>query len=75
MEFKSLKELYLKLIPVFNAKKRLILNSKYKNLTNENIWKFLSETKWKNSNNLSLAEMTNDIIIADMEDIYKYTED
>jgi len=74
MEFTSLQQLYRKLIPAFNVKKRLIMNSKYKNITNENIWKYLSETKWKNSYNLSLPDMINDIITADLEDISKYME-
>ena len=75
MEFNSLKELYIKLIPAFNVKKRFIINSKYKNITNENIWQYLTATKWKNSKHLSLSEMTNDIIIANIEDIYRYTEE
>ena len=74
MEFTSLQQLYRKLLPAFNVKKRLIKNSKYKNITNENIWKYLSETKWKNSCNLSLPEMINDIITVDLEDIINYTD-
>ena len=35
MEFTSLKQLYRRLLPAFNVKKRLILNSKYKDITNE----------------------------------------
>ena len=42
MEFGSLQQLYKKLIPAFNVKKRLILNSKYKEITNENIWVYLT---------------------------------
>ena len=74
MEFTSLQQLYRKLLPAFNVKKRLIKNSKYKNITNENIWTYLSETKWRQANNLSLPDMINDIITADLEDISKYTE-
>ena len=74
MEFTSLKQLYQKLIPAFNVKKRLIKNSKYKEITNENIWRYLTETKWKQANNLSLHDMINDIITVDLEDIYKYME-
>jgi hypothetical protein len=66
--------LYQKLIPAFNVKKRLIKNSKYKEITNENIWRYLTETKWKQANNLSLHDMINDIITVDLEDIYKYME-
>ena len=75
MEFTSLKELYKKLIPAFNAKKRLILNSKYKHITNENIWQYLTDTKWKCASNLSLPEMINDIITVDLENINDYMED
>lgn len=72
MEFMSLQQLYRKLIPAFNVKKRLILNSRYKDITNENIWVYLTETKWKKSHNLSLPEMINDIITVDLEEINKY---
>ena len=75
MEFTSLGQLYRKLIPVFNVKKRLILNSKYKDITNENIWLYLTESKWRQANNLSLPEMINDIITVDLEEIYKYMEE
>ena len=74
MEFGSLQQLYKKLIPAFNVKKRLILNSKYKEITNENIWVYLTETKWKIATNLSLPEMINDIITVDLEDINNYME-
>ena len=72
MEFTSLQQLYQKLLPAFNVKKRLILNSRYKDITNENIWAYLSETKWKKSHNLILSEMINDIITVDLEEINKY---
>ena len=74
MEFKSLQQLYMKLIPAFNVKKRLILNSKYKEITNENIWSYLTETKWRTARNLSLPDMINDIITADLEEINNYME-
>lgn len=75
MEFSSLKDLYRKLIPAFNAKKRLIKNSKYKDITNENIWYYLTETKWRQSIDLSLSEMINDIITVEIEEVYKYVEE
>ena len=74
MEFTSLGQLYKKLLPAFNVKKRLILNSKYKEITNENIWSYLTETKWRTARNLSLPDMINDIITADLEEINNYME-
>lgn len=71
MEFASQLELYKKVLPVFNVKKRLILNSKYKNITNENIWIHLINNKWRNSNNLTLSDIVNDIITVDLEEVNK----
>ena len=69
MEFTSLQQLYKILIPAFNAKKRIILNSKYKYITNENIWTYLRENKWRNYCGLTLSDMVNDIMIVSLEDI------
>lgn len=71
MEYTSQYDLYKNLLPVFNVKKRLILHSKYKNITNEDIWLYLIETKWKKSYNLSISEIVNDIITIDLEKINK----
>ena len=68
MEYTSQKELYLALLPVFNVKKRLLNISKY-NITNEDIWKYLTLTKWKYSHNLTISEMVNDIIMLDTNNI------
>ena len=72
MQFANLQQLYKKLLPAFNVKKRLIKHSKYKHITNENIWMFLAETKWKNAYNLELPEMVNDIITVDLDEINNY---
>lgn len=71
MEYTSQYDLYKNLLPVFNVKKRLILHSKYKNITNEDIWLYLIETKWKKSHNLTISEIVNDIITIDIEKINK----
>lgn len=71
MEFSSQQELYNKLIPVFNVKKRLINNSKYKDITNEDIWHYLIENKWRTYHNLTISDIVNDIITLDLELIKK----
>ena len=38
-------------------------------ITNEDIWKYLIENKWKHSHNLTLSEIINDIISLDVEKI------
>ena len=72
MQFANLQQLYKKLLPAFNVKIRLIKNSKYKHITNENIWLFLANTKWKKAYNLELPEMVNDIITVDLDAINEY---
>ena len=52
-----------------NVKKRLISITKYKDLTNENIWTYLIETKWKHSIGLTINEMVNDIINVEIDKI------
>ena len=67
MEFSSQQELYKKLLPVFNVKKRLIQNSKYKHITNQDIWTYLTENKWKTALDLTISDIVNDIINLDLE--------
>jgi len=71
MEFSSQQELYNKLLPVFNVKKRLIKNSKYKDIKNEDIWYYLIENKWRTYHNLTISDIVNDIITLDLELITK----
>ncbi len=63
MEFKNLTELKNRLMPALRLKKEEINN---KNITEEDIWNYLKETKWINSNNLSLSDMVNDILKLEM---------
>ena len=71
MEFTSQQQLYNKLLPVFNVKKRLIKNTEYNDITNQDIWYYLIENKWKNSYNLTISDIVNDIITLDLELIAK----
>lgn len=73
MEYTSQKELYLALIPAFKVKHRLMQITKY-NITNKDIWIYLTNTKWKNSHNLTISEIVNDIINVDLEKIQGYKE-
>lgn len=72
MEFTSEKDLYIKLLPVFNVKKRLTSITKYQHITNEFIWQYLKETKWKKSYNLTISEIVNDIITIDINKVDTY---
>lgn len=67
MEFSTPKDLYLKLIPVFNVKDRLIKYSKYNTITRIDIWNYLIKNKWINTHDLTLQEMVNDIITIELD--------
>lgn len=69
MEYNSQLELYLALIPVFNVKHRLLSINDYNDVTDEDIWKYLTINKWRNSHNLTISEMVNDIITLDTSNI------
>ena len=69
MEFASKEELYQKIIPAFNVKKRILSITQYKNITNLDIWKYLIINKWRNAHNLTLNEIVNDIITIEPEKI------
>ena len=70
MEYDSLTKLYQALLPAFAVKKSLLSITKYKNTNNEMIWQYLSINKWRHSVDLTLAEIVNDIINFDVENIY-----
>lgn len=71
MEFRTQQELYNKLLPVFKVKKRLMLYSGNIDIKNEDIWLYLVNSKWKNSYNLTLSEIVNDIITVDLDKIVR----
>ena len=64
-EYKSKEELYQGLIPALNVKVKNLKKNKINNITKEDIWNYLSETKWKNSIDLTLADMVQDILHID----------
>ena len=69
MEYTTQLELYLALLPVFKVKQRLLSIANCKDITNEDIWKYLIINKWKNSHNLTISEIVNDIIMLDTNNI------
>ena len=74
-EYKSQKELYEGLIPAMNVKLALLKKGQYENIACEDIWNYLRDTKWKNSVDLTLGEMVNDIIHTDNMEIVRYVMD
>lgn len=71
MEYKNQLELYQKLVPVFKVKERLINISQNNDVTINDIWHYLAINKWRNSINLTLADIVNDIINIDVDIVKK----
>ena len=72
MEFRSQKELYLNLVPALNVKMKLLKRNKMDDITKEDIWNYLRDNKWKNSVDLTLSDMVNDIIHVDNNEVSNY---
>lgn len=71
MNFNNLEELYQRLLPALEMKAK-----EGNNLTANDVWKFLSQNRWKKAIDLSLAQMVNDILKLDIslvrkEDFYE----
>ncbi len=71
-EYKSQRELYEAVMPAMRVKLRLLESSGYRDISSEDIWNYLRDSKWKNGVDLTLADVVNDIIHADNKDIEIY---
>lgn len=70
-EFKSINELYIRVIPALNLKVNDALRLGF-NMKKEDIWNYLMITKWRNSSNLMLSDIVNDILKVDLELVSNY---
>ena len=63
--FSSLEELYQRIRPALFTKQQEMKRNGYVYIKEADIWNYLKEVKWKSSKNLSLYEMTCDILDTD----------
>lgn len=63
--FNSLEELYQRIKPALLTKKEEMHRNGYVYIKEQDIWNYLKEIKWVNSKNLSLYDMTSDILNTD----------
>ncbi len=61
-DFKTLEELYQRIRPALSTKKEEMKRNGYIYIKEEDIWNYLKEVKWLNSKDLSLYQMTCDIL-------------
>lgn len=71
IKFNSLNELYARLLPAFNTKKEELdrMGIKCREI---DIWNYLKETLWKESQNLSIYDMVKDIMELDIDNLKKF---
>jgi len=70
--FNSLEELYTRIKPALFTKKEEMRRNGYIYVKEEDIWNYLKEVKWLSARNLSLYEMTCDILNTDDSIIDSY---
>lgn len=63
--FNSLEELYERIKPALSARKSELYRNGLNYITEEDIWNYFKENKWKKSSNLNLHEMVSDIFNCD----------
>ena len=71
----NIQKLYEFLSPALNVKLRLLRNRNYFYIKKEDIWLYLKETKWPYSKDLTIADMVNDIIHCDNQEIDLYLKE
>ena len=75
LEFNSLEELYQRLKPALQTKKEEMHRNGYIYIKEEDIWNYLKEIKWLESNNLALYQMVSDVLNVDDEKIDSYLKE
>ncbi len=61
IKFKSLQELYERILPALKSKTREIHKKGMDYIHEEDIWNYLKTYKWTSSRSLDLGDMVNDI--------------
>lgn len=71
-EFKTLRELYNRIMPALTSKCSEFKKIGCKNIKESDIWNYLTSKKWQSSSELTLSEMVNDIFELRVEEINNY---
>lgn len=69
MEFNSLEELRIRLMPALRTKVDEIKKNSGFLISEDAIWNYLSKYKWKNAKGLTLFDMVNDILKFDVSSL------
>lgn len=74
IKFRSLEDLYVRLLPALRSKARELNKMGLKYIHEEDIWNFLKENKWLRAVDLDLASMVNDIFDVKIDELDIYTQ-
>lgn len=67
MESHKIYNLRKKMLPVLQTKVHELNKAGIPNVSMDEIWKFLVQAKWKDMEDITLSEMTNDILPLNVE--------
>lgn len=67
MESHKIYNLRKKMLPVLQTKVHELNKAGIPNVSMDEIWKFLVQAKWKDMEDITLSEMTNDILSLNVE--------
>ncbi len=73
--FNSEEELYQRLKPALITKQSEMIRNNYTYIKKEDIWNYLKEIKWKNSSDLSLYDIVNDVLNVEDYEIDNYLKE
>ena len=72
VEFSSAAELYNRLKPALNSKKREFERLGYNYIKSDDIWNYLKEDKWRQASDLSLYQMVSAILNVSRSELDSY---
>ncbi len=75
IKFKSLAELYERLLPALRSKAREIHKKGMDYIGEEDIWNYLKNYKWTTSKALDLGDMVNDIFNIEVQELDHYVKE
>lgn len=75
IKFRSLEELYNRILPALKSKKKELKLKGYKYIKESDIWNFLKDYKWMKSNSLDLSDIVNDIFNINENELIEYIKE
>ena len=73
-EFKSVEDLYKRVLPALRSKKKELERESITYIKEEDIWNYLIESTWKKSNGLELNDIVNDILNVNNDKLKTYVK-